>query len=231
MNDIEEYQFKINTVNRIIDSHIEDWKQFSKSADELFGRILKSNKQEKNTLFAICGVGITLLFGLVSAQILKQNDLEYYLSLDIAVGIGIFIIYSISDHYLRESFLKPALAIINSQTYVEAHRLGFAGATYMIENVNADLIAKHFVMTYLIDGSNKIRITVAFDNLHYSKLIAKPVKQELNRITNLWKIGISNSVDLYKASEGEFEKENWKTYEISIKEIKDLSLASTSKNP
>ena len=229
MSSLEEKKFKIDSVNRIIDSRMEDWKEFSKSLEGLFKEMLEANKREKNPLLAVCGIVITILFSLVSLKLLELNALEYYLSWDIGIGIVIFAFYGFYNLSLTKSFIPVFSVINNSITNVQAHRIAFIASTYEIEKVDNELIDAHYLMTYLIDSSNKIRIRTEMNRLANKKTIGKIIKQELNRITKLWETGISQSVELYKKVKDEFEKESWKDYGLLIKEVKELSAISDSK--
>lgn len=226
---LEEKQFKIARIDRMIDNLLEDWKEFHISFNALMEEILAANKREKNPLLAVCGVFLTIIFGLASIQIIDTKTLEFYLFVDAGVAVAIFLGYGIYTWSLTNVFRKSASTIIYATATMSGHRIMFNEAIYDITKINSQTIDEFFLITPLLEASIKIKVRNELLKMANMKRIGPPISKELKRITGEWDRGFLESGKIYQQNRDKFDKEYWKSYQPYLEELKNSPLQTSQK--
>jgi hypothetical protein len=221
---LDEKQFKIEKIENFIDYLLDEWHNVDNNIDNLIKKIMNDNKRNKNSALASCGVFLTILFGLVSVKMIDASTLEFYLLIDLGVAVTIFMVYGLYTYSLAKIFANAGFAIINSITNLSAHRLAVNGIAYNIKKLENETIDYYYLVTFLIDGSNKIRVRNEIAKITQMKRIPIFVRKDLTKEIASWKTGILNSAKIYETTKDEFNKENWKDYQPLVAEIKRFSI-------
>ncbi len=221
---LDEKQFKIEKIENFIDNLLDDWHHFDNNIDSLIKEIMNANKRNKNLGLASCGAFLTLLFGLVTIKIIDAGTLEFYLLIDSGVVVAIFMVYGLYTYSLTKIFANAGFAIINSISNLSAHRLTINGIAYNIKKLENETIDYYYLITFLIDGSNKIRVRNEIAKITQMKRIPILIRKDLTKEIANWKTGILNSAKIYETTKDEFNKENWKDYQPLVAEIKRFSI-------
>src|SRR5207245_7221744 len=145
------------------------------------------NKRDKNSAFAACGIFLIMLFGLTSIKIIDTNTLECYFLIDSGFAVAIFMGYDLYRYSLTKIFAKDGLVIINSNTNLNAHRLAINGIAYNIKKFENETIDYYYLITFLVDGSNKIRVRNEIAKIIQMKRIPILVRKDLTREIVGWK--------------------------------------------
>ena len=226
--EMSEKQFQIDRVDRFLDNYIECWNEFHASFNDLAEGTIDANKRERTPLLAVCGVVVTILFGLSSQNVIDNNTLSLYLAIDGIIAIGIFLGYGIYTYSLSKIFSKTEATMITSTTYLQALRSSFNAVTFDISSLSPNRIADYFVLANLTDCSNKIRIGHEFNKITKMKRIALPTRDELLRIMKDWEPALQMGLETYNNSKKEFEQKYWEGYQFLIEEIKEYSKHHTT---
>jgi hypothetical protein len=221
---LDEKQFKIEKIENFIDYLLDDWHNFNNNIDKLIKEIMNANKRNQNLGLVSCGVFLTIIFGLVYIKMIDTSTLEFYLLIDLGVAVTILIAYGLYKYSLTNIFSNAGFAIVNSISNLSAHRLAVNGIAYNIKKLENETIDYYYLITFLIDGSNKIRVRNEIAKITQMKRIPILVRKDLTKEIASWKTGILNSAKIYETTKDEFNKENWKDYQPLVAEIKRFSI-------
>ena len=168
---------------------------------------------------AVCGIAVTILFGLGSLNIITTEQLQYYLSIDTGIAITIFIGYGIWNFSITRAFIKPEYAIIKATSYLGSFQNHFIAISYDINKVDLGKLEDLFVFVMLIEGSNKILVYNELTKITKMKRMGKFVQEEIQKVIGEWETGISDAIKAFQEIKNELEKEEWKEYKPLIENL------------
>ena len=164
-------------------------------------RVVSSIGGVRNKLLTVIGFVATLLISLQATGINTTSDMMNYLIIDLIIGIGIYIFYSIEMNVVERKITPLVMAISNCKTIVYSLK-----QLLILKTIDPDKTAIDFLETYqhfciAVLAGARLPIMRASNELSKSRHFTKEFRQTFQQISKVQEFAIDESWKVFEKNE------------------------------
>ena len=164
-------------------------------------RVVSSIGGVRNKILTVIGFVATLLISLQATGINTTSDMMNYLIIDLIIGIGIYIFYSIEMNVVERKITPLVMAISNCKTIVYSLK-----QLLILKTIDPDKTAIDFLETYQhfclsVLGGTRLPIIRASDELSKSRHFTKETRQAFQQTSKVQEFAIDESWKVFEKNE------------------------------